>query len=68
MRLQQDLIYAVAPFTKKTGTAAAYVTTPEDPEINQPTIDYVSAFVPEATGKLSIPLIGCVTRVLHCAS
>ncbi len=27
------------------------MTTPEDPEINQPTIDYVAAFVPEATGK-----------------
>ena len=51
LRLQQELIDAVAPFTEKTGTAAAYVTTPEDPEINQPTIDYVAAFVPEATGK-----------------
>jgi 2'-5' RNA ligase len=51
LRLQQELIDAVAPFTKKTGTAAAYVTTPEDPEINQPTIDYVAAFVPNETGK-----------------
>jgi hypothetical protein len=51
LRLQQELIDAVAPFTEKTGTAAAFVTTPEDPEINQPTIDYVAAFVPEATGK-----------------
>jgi len=54
LRLQQELIGAVAPFTEKTGTAAAFVTTPEDPEINQPTIDYVAAFVPEATGS-SIP-------------
>src|SRR5262245_13437979 len=51
LRLQQELIDAVAPFTEKTGTAAAYVTTPEDPEINQPTIDYVAAFVPQETGK-----------------
>ena len=51
LRLQQELIDAVAPFTEKTGTAAAFVTTAEDPEINQPTIDYVAAFVPEATGK-----------------
>ncbi len=51
LRLQQELIDAVAPLTEKIGTAAAYVTTPEDPEINQPTIDYVAAFVPEATGK-----------------
>ena len=42
---------AVAPFTVKTGTAAAYVTTPEDPDINEPTIDYVAGFVPNATGK-----------------
>ena len=51
LRLQQELIDAVAPFTEKTGTAAAYVTTPEEPEINQPTIDYVAAFVPNETGK-----------------
>ena len=50
LRLQQELIGAVAPFTEKTGTAAAFVTTPDDPEINQPTIDYVAAFVPEETG------------------
>jgi 2'-5' RNA ligase len=51
LNLQQKLTDAVAPFETKTGTAAAFVTTPEDPEINQPTIDYVAAFVPEATGK-----------------
>ena len=51
LRLQQELIDAVQPFTEKTGTAAAYVTTPEDPEINQPTIDYVAGFVPDETGK-----------------
>jgi len=48
---QQKLIDAVAPFTVKTGTAAAFVTTKEDPEINQPTIDYVETFVPDASGK-----------------
>lgn len=31
LMLQQELIDAVAPFTQKTGTAAAFVTTPEDP-------------------------------------
>ena len=51
LKLQQDLIEAVAPFTVKTGTAAAFVATPEAPGINQPTIDYVAAFVPKATGK-----------------
>ena len=50
LQLQQRLIDAVAPFTEKTGTAAAFATPPEDPEINQPTIDYVAAFVPNETG------------------
>jgi hypothetical protein len=40
----------VAPFAEKIGTPAAFATTPEDPEINQPTIDYVAAFVPNETG------------------
>ena len=51
IRYQQKLIDAVAPFTVETGTAAAFVTTKEDPEINQPTIDYVTTFVPDGTGK-----------------
>ena len=42
---------AVAPFTEKTGTAAAFVATAEDPNINQPTIDYVTTYVPDQTGK-----------------
>ena len=51
IRYQKKLIDAIAPFTVKTGTAAAFVTTKEDPEINQPTIDYVTKFVPDGTGK-----------------
>jgi 2'-5' RNA ligase superfamily len=51
IRYQQKLIDAVAPFTVAKGTAAAYVTTKEDPDINQPTIDYVATYVPEQTGK-----------------
>jgi 2'-5' RNA ligase len=51
LRLQQKLIDAVAPFTAEAGTAAAFFTTPEQPDINKPTIDYVAAFVPKATGK-----------------
>jgi hypothetical protein len=50
IRYQQKLIDAVAPFTVEKGTAAAFVTTPEDPDINQPTIDYVATFVPHETG------------------
>ncbi len=51
IRFQKKLIDAVEPYTVKTGTAAAFVTTKEDPEINQPTIDYVKSFVPNASGK-----------------
>ena len=51
LRLQQKLIDAVAPCTAETGTAAAFVTTPKDPDINKPTIDYVATFVPKASGK-----------------
>lgn len=47
---QQKLIDAVAPFTVSSGTTAAYVTTPEDPDIVQPEIEYVAAFVPDHSG------------------
>jgi hypothetical protein len=50
IRYQQKLIDAVAPFTVETGTAAAFVTTNADPDINQPTIDYVAHFVPNDSG------------------
>ena len=50
IKLQQDLITAVAPFTVETGTWAAFVTTPEDPN-NAALIEYVSTFVPKATGE-----------------
>jgi len=51
LKLQQRLIDPVVPFTAETGTAAAFVNTSENPDINQPTIDYVAAFVPKETGK-----------------
>jgi hypothetical protein len=50
LRLQQELIDAVAPFTVPTGTAAAFVTTPQDPDIIPQAIRYVAAFVPEHSG------------------
>jgi hypothetical protein len=64
IRYQQKLIDAVAPFTVKAGTAAAFVTTEEDPDINQPTIDYVATFVPDQTGKKFNPhvTIGIATQ------
>jgi hypothetical protein len=64
IRYQQKLIDAVAPFTVSTGTASAFVTTKEDPDINQPTIDYVANFVPDATGSKFNPhvTIGIATQ------
>ena len=64
IRYQQKLIDAITPFTVKTGAAAAFVTTPEDPDINQPTIDYVENFVPDETGDKFNPhvTIGLATQ------
>lgn len=50
LRLQKELIDAVTPFTAPTGTAAAYVTTPQDPDIVAPLIEYVRVFVPDHSG------------------
>ena len=51
LKLQQDVIAAVAPYTVKTGTSAAFVTTPDDPVISKALIDYVESFVPKASGE-----------------
>lgn len=55
LKYQQELIDAVAPFTVPAGTAAAYYTTPENPDIVQPLIEYVAGFVPNHTGKSFSP-------------
>jgi len=64
IRFQKKLIDAVTPFAEKTGTAAAFVITAEDPDINQPTIDYVTTSVPDHTGKNFNPhvTIGIATK------
>jgi hypothetical protein len=51
LKLQEDLIAAVAPFTVEKGTSAAFVTTPDDPIIDPLLIAYVSTFVPKASGE-----------------
>jgi len=50
LKLQADVIAAVAPFTVETGPWTAFVTTPDDPN-NAALIEYVSAFVPKMTGE-----------------
>jgi hypothetical protein len=51
LKLQTDLIAAVDPFTVETGDSAAFVTTSEDPTIDPALIEYVSTFVPKASGE-----------------
>jgi len=51
LKLQQDVIAAVTPFTVQSGDSAAFVTTPEDPVIDPFLIDYVSLFVPKSSGE-----------------
>jgi len=51
LKLEQAVIDAVTPFTVETGTSAAFVTTPEDPEILPMLISYVSEFVPKSSGE-----------------
>ena len=55
MKMQQDLIDAVAPYTVETGTAAAFATTPEESDVNEATMHYVHVFVPEHSGKNYLP-------------
>jgi len=50
-RLQQKLIDAVAPFTAKTGTAAAFFSTKGGRDIYPGLIEYVADFVPKSSGK-----------------
>ena len=50
LKVEQDVIDAVAPFTVKTGTSAAFVS-PENPGVNQLLITYVEVFVPEHSGE-----------------
>ncbi|HEY1429088.1 MAG TPA: hypothetical protein VGF18_05915 [Candidatus Tumulicola sp.] len=59
LEAQQRLIDAIAPYTVPTGTASAFATTPDDPNINAPTIDYVAAFVPKSSGKNYIAHVTC---------
>jgi len=65
LRLQQELIDAVAPFTVKSASAAAFMSTEEGRDIQQSLIDYVANFVPIASGKKFNPhvTIGVGTEV-----
>ena len=50
IRLQQELLDAIAPYTVATGTAAAFETTADHSEINDSTIFFVTHFLEVSTG------------------
>ena len=52
IRLQKELMDATAPFMAPagSGTAAAFAATPDQPEINQPTIGAVATYLSGHTG------------------
>jgi hypothetical protein len=54
IKLQQDLIEAVSPFTVKTATSAAFVSS-NDPGVNPLLIHYVEVFATEHAGKHFLP-------------
>ena len=63
-RLQADVIRAVAPYTVKTGTPAAFFSDEGGRDIQPALIDYVANFVTEAAGKKFNPhvTIGVATQ------
>ena len=55
LKVQQQLVDAIAPYTVKTANADAFATTPDEPDVNSSTIAYVTAFVPASTGAKYVP-------------
>src|SRR5271168_5416529 len=51
IRLQQQIIDAVASYTVNAGATTAFYTTPEEPDIHPSVIPYVRDFAPDHTGK-----------------
>jgi 2'-5' RNA ligase len=51
LRLQQKIIEVVSPYTEKSGTAAAFMSTEEGRDIQKDLIEYVADFVTIAAGK-----------------
>jgi hypothetical protein len=51
LRLQKSLIDAVGPVMVKSATAAAFYTTPVEPDIHEAVIDYIARSAEELTGE-----------------
>jgi hypothetical protein len=46
---------AIKPYEEPTGTAAAFVTTPQAPHFSEELIQYASVFVPDHSGTYYVP-------------
>src|SRR5204863_8671917 len=57
LRLQQKIIEVVTPYTEKSGTAAAFMSTEEGRDIQKDLIEYVANFVTIACGKIFNPQV-----------
>jgi hypothetical protein len=64
LKLQADIIAAVAPFTVVTGTIGAFTAGHENPAIDTMMIDYVSTFVQNAAGEKFNPHVSTGTGPL----
>jgi len=51
VKLQADIVAAVAPYTVKTATVSAFTAPMDDPADNASFIQYISTFVPNMTGE-----------------
>ena len=51
LKLQQQVIAAVAPFTVPVGTISAFTAAHDDPSLDAMLIEYVSTFVPKQVGE-----------------
>jgi hypothetical protein len=51
LRLQQEMIGAPTSYTVNTATAAAFYTTPDEPDINPSVIDYIATSMADLSGK-----------------
>jgi len=61
LKLQADIIAAVAPFTVATGPIGAFTAGHENPAIDAMMIDYVSTFVQKAAGEKFNPHVSTGT-------
>jgi hypothetical protein len=55
LNFQLKLIDVIKPYMENNGTAAAYVTSEDDPIINENTLKYVENFIPDHCGNNFIP-------------